>query len=183
MEPIHAYARRTFASLSIRNYRLYAMGQAVSSTGSWMQAVAQGLLVLRLTGSGTALGLVIALQALPVLLLGPWGGVVVDRFPKRTILYATQTSAALLGLSLGMLVITDVIQLWMVYVCGALLGLIRVFDQPAQQTFVREMVGTDYLANAVSLTATQGNLARVIGPTLAGVLVATVGLGECFLFD
>jgi MFS family permease len=183
MKPIRAYARRTFASLSIRNYRLYATGQAVSSTGSWMQAVAQGLLVLRLTGSGTNLGLVIALQALPVLLLGPWGGVVVDRFPKRTILYATQSCSAALGLSLGMLVITDVIQLWMVYLCGALLGLIRVFDQPAQQTFVREMVGTEYLANAVSLTATQGNLARVIGPSLAGVLVATVGLGECFLID
>jgi MFS family permease len=183
MEPIRAYARRTFASLSIRNYRLYAMGQAVSSTGSWMQAVAQGLLVLQLTGSGTNLGLVIALQALPVLLLGPWGGVVVDRFSKRKILYVTQACGAALGLSLGLLVMTDVIQLWMVYICGALLGFIRVFDQPAQQTFVRELVGTDNLANAISLTATQGNLARVIGPSLAGILVATVGLGECFLFD
>ena len=183
MQSIRSYARQTFASLSIRNYRLYATGQAVSSTGSWMQAVAQGLLVLRLTGSGTSLGLVIALQALPVLILGPWGGVVVDRFPKRKILYVTQACGAALGLTLGAFVITDWIQLWMVYAMGALLGFIRVFDQPAQQTFVREMVGTEYLANAISLTATQGNLARVIGPSLAGILVATIGLGECFLFD
>jgi MFS family permease len=183
MDSIRAFGRRTFASLSIRNYRLYAIGQGISGAGSWMQSVAQGLLVLRLTGSGTALGLVIALQAVPVLILGPWGGVIADRFPKRRILIATQSAGALLGLSLGVLVIGDWIRLWMVYAMGVLLGLIRVFDQPAQQTFVREMVGTKHLANAISLTAMQGNLARVIGPSIAGILVATVGLGACFIVD
>jgi len=183
MDSVRAFHRRTFASLSIRNYRLYAIGQGISASGSWMQSVAQGLLVLKLTGSGSALGLVIALQALPVLILGPWGGVIADRFPKRHILYATQTAGGLLSLTMGVLVIGDVIQLWMVYLMGLLLGLIRVFDLPAQQTFVREMVGTEHLANAISLTATLGNLARVIGPTIAGVLVATVGLGACFVID
>jgi MFS family permease len=183
MGSLGAFGRRTFASLSIRNYRLYAVGQGISQSGSWMQAVAQGLLVLRLTGSGTALGLVIALQALPVLVLGPWGGVIADRFPKRRILYATQMAGAVLGLTMGVLVIGDWIRLWMVYAMGVLLGLIRVFDQPAQQTFVREMVGTRHLANAISLTATQGNLARVIGPSIAGALAATVGLGACFVVD
>jgi MFS family permease len=183
MDAIRAFGRRTFASLSIRNYRLYAIGQGISGCGSWMQAVAQGLLVLRLTGSGTALGFVIALQAVPVLVLGPWGGVIADRFPKRRILFATQTAGAILGTSLGTLVIGGWIRLWMVYAMGMLLGFIRVFDQPAQQTFVREMVGTKYLANAISLTATQGNMARVIGPSIAGVLVATVGLGTCFIVD
>ena len=183
MDSVRAFHRRTFASLSIRNYRLYAIGQGISASGSWMQSVAQGLLVLKLTSSGSALGLVIALQALPVLILGPWGGVIADRFPKRHILYATQTAGGLLSLTLGVLVIGDVIQLWMVYLMGLLLGFIRVFDLPAQQTFVREMVGTEHLTNAISLTATLGNLARVIGPTIAGILVATVGLGACFIID
>jgi len=183
MDSVRAFHRRTFASLSIRNYRLYAIGQGISASGSWMQSVAQGLLVLKLTSSGSALGLVIALQALPVLILGPWGGVIADRFPKRHILYATQTAGGLLSLTMGVLVIGDAIQLWMVYLMGLLLGFIRVFDLPAQQTFVREMVGTEHLANAISLTATLGNLARVIGPTIAGILVATVGLGACFVID
>jgi MFS family permease len=183
MDSVRAFHRRTFASLSIRNYRLYAIGQGISASGSWMQSVAQGLLVLKLTSSGSALGLVIALQALPVLILGPWGGVIADRFPKRQILYVTQTAGGVLSLTLGVLVIGDVIQLWMVYLMGLLLGFIRVFDLPAQQTFVREMVGTEHLTNAISLTATLGNLARVIGPTIAGILVATVGLGACFIID
>ena len=183
MDSVRAFHRRTFASLSIRNYRLYAIGQGISASGSWMQSVAQGLLVLKLTGSGSALGLVSALQAVPVLILGPWGGVIADRFPKRHILYATQTAGGVLSLTMGVLVIGDVIQLWMVYLMGLLLGFIRVFDLPAQQTFVREMVGTEHLTNAISLTATLGNLARVIGPTIAGILVATVGLGACFIID
>ena len=108
---------------------------------------------------------------------------IADRFPKRHILYATQTAGGLLSLTMGVLVIGDAIQLWMVYLMGLLLGFIRVFDLPAQQTFVREMVGTEHLANAISLTATLGNLARVIGPTIAGILVATVGLGACFVID
>jgi MFS family permease len=183
MEPFFAFGRRTFASLSIRNYRLYAIGQGISACGSWMQSVAQGLLVLKLTGSGTALGLVIALQMVPMLVLGAWGGVIADRYPKRLILYYTQAAGGVLGLTMGTLVIGGWIRLWMVYAMGILLGFVRVFDQPTQQTFVREMVGTGSLANAISITAMEMNVARVIGPTIAGVLVATVGLGTCFVVD
>src|SRR5262245_54115466 len=141
METVRTYGQRTFASLSIRNYRLYAIGQGISLCGTWMQTVAQGLLVLKLTGSGTSLGLVTALQSIPVLFLGPWGGVIADRFPKRRILYATQASACVLGLSVGILVETGLIRLWMIFVTASLLGMIKVFDNPTRQTFVREMVG------------------------------------------
>src|SRR5918997_2553287 len=104
---------RTFSSLAVRNYRLWVIGQGISLSGTWMQTVALGLLVLQLTGSGTTLGFVTALQALPVLLLGPWGGVIADRYPKRRILYVTQSLYGLLGVAMGLLVITDVIRLWM----------------------------------------------------------------------
>jgi len=183
MDALRGFNHRTFASLSVRNYRLFAIAQGISMSGTWMQIVAQGLLVLHLTGSGTALGLVIALQTLPILILGPWGGVIADRFPKRRILYLTQTASAAMGLLVGTLVITGLIQLWMVYVTGIVLGLIKVFDNPTQQVFVREMVGPDRLANAISLNATEMNLARAIGPSIAGVLVVTVGLGTCFIID
>jgi MFS family permease len=183
MTAVQSYGRRTFDSLSVRNYRLYFIGQGISMSGSWMQSVAQGLLVLKLTGSGTALGLVIALQTLPILIFGPWGGIVADRYPKRTILYATQAASCILGTGVGLLVVTDLIRLWMVYVVGILLGVVTLFDNPARGTFVRELVGNDRLANAISLSATEMNLTRVIGPSFAGVLAATVGLGACFLFD
>jgi MFS family permease len=183
MDAARAYSQRTFASLSIRNYRLFAIGQGISLSGTWMQTVAQGLLVLRLTHSGTALGLVTALQTLPVLFLGPWGGVAADRYSKRHILYLTQVSAAICSLAMGVLVLGNWIEIWMVYITAVLLGVIKVFDNPTRQTFVREMVGRDLLANAVSLNSTEFNLARVIGPSLAGVLVATVGLGWCFVLD
>ncbi|HRA47216.1 MAG TPA: MFS transporter, partial [Thermomicrobiales bacterium] len=151
--------------------------------GSWMQSVAQGLLVLQLTGSGTRLGFVIALQCLPVLFLGPWGGIFADRYSKRKILYVTQSASCILGLTVGVLVMTDAIRLWMVYVVGILLGFITLFDNPARSTFVRELVGNDRLTNAIALSATEMNLTRVIGPAFAGVLAATVGLGACFLVD
>ena len=173
----------TFASLSNRNYRLYFVGQGVSMSGTWMQGVAQGLLVLDLTGSGTALGLVTALQTLPILLFGAFGGVIADRFPKMRLLYATQLVSAAIGLLTGMLVLTGSIELWMVYALGVLSGLVKVVENPTRQTFVRELVGIDNLRNAVSLNSTQINLARVIGPSIAGVLVATVGLAWCFLID
>jgi MFS family permease len=183
MSAIRDFRRRTFASLSIRNYRIYVLAQAVSMCGSWMQSIAQALLVLRLTDSGTALGLVIALQSLPILILGPWGGVFVDRLPKRQLLYVTQTTAGLLALTLGILVIGDWIQLWMVFIAALCTGMNNVFNQPTVQTFVREMVGKEHLANAVSLNATEMNLARAIGPTIAGILVSTVGIGACFIVD
>lgn len=183
MMTVRAFGQRTFASLAIRNYRLFFIGQGISQSGTWMQTVAQGLLVLQLTGSGTALGVVTALQTLPVLLFGAWGGVIADRFPKRTILYATQTVAGFASLLLGVLVIGDWIDLWMVYAIAIVLGSTRVFENPARQTFVREMVGNDRLRNAVSLNSTEMNLARIIGPTIAAVVVATAGLGACFIIN
>jgi MFS family permease len=178
-----AYLQRTFASLAVRNYRLFFIGQAISMSGTWMQTVAQGLLVLQLTGSGVALGLVTALQTLPVLLFGAWGGVLVDRLPKRHILYATQGISCVASLLLGVLTMTGAVELWMIYVIAVVLGGTKIFDNPARQTFVREMVGPDRLTNAVSLNSMEMNLARVIGPTIAGILVATVGIGVCFIID
>jgi MFS family permease len=183
MTRLQRFNQRTFASLAIRNYRLFFIGQGISLSGNWMQIIAQGLLVLELTGSGTALGVVTALQTLPVLLFGAWGGVIADRLPKRPILYATQTVGGIASLAMGTLIITDVIELWMVYGVAILLGFVKVLDNPARQTFVREMVGNDHLTNAVSLNSTELNLARVIGPAIAGIMVATVGLGACFIVD
>ncbi len=176
-------ARRTFSSFAVPNYRRYALGQLVSLSGTWMQGVAQAWLVLRLTGSGTALGLVTALQFLPVLLLGAMGGVVADRFAKRRILVATQVAAGLLALTLGVLVATDRVELWMVYALAAGLGVVNAVDNPTRQTFVLEMVGPDQLTNAVSLNSVMVNLARVVGPAIAGVLIATLGLAPCFFLN
>ena len=178
---LDTFTRRTFASLAIRNYRLFFIGQAVSMSGTWMQTVTQGLLVLQLTGSGTALGVVTALQTLPVLLFGAWGGLIADRYPKRAILYAVQIISGLASLLMGTLVVAGRIELWMVYAIAVVLGAIKVFDNPTRQTFVREMVGNDLLRNAVSLNSTEMNLTRVIGPTIAGVFVATLGIGACFI--
>ena len=174
---------RTFSSLTIRNYRLWVVGQGISLSGTWMQTVAQGLLVLHLTGSGTALGLVTALQTIPVLLFGPWGGVVADRFPKRHILYVTQAVSSVLALLLGTLVATGAIRIEMVYLVALCLGAVSAVDNPTRQAFVVEMVGKDEIVNAVSLNSTEINLARVVGPAMAGVLIASVGLAACFLIN
>ena len=174
---------RTFSALSERNYRHWFVGQGISLSGTWMQTVAQGLLVLELTGSGTELGLVTAVQALPVLFLAPWGGVIADRFPKRTTLYVTQAVAGILALVLGGLVASGVIQVWMVYLLACGLGLVKAVDTPTRQSFVMEMVGKETLVNAVSLNSTQVNLARVIGPTIAAALIATVGMAACFILN
>jgi MFS family permease len=178
-----AHGRRTFAALAVRNYRLYFAGQLVSLAGTWMQGVAQAWLVLRITGSGTALGLVTALQFLPVLLFGPVGGLVADRFPKRRTLYFTQAAAGTLSLVLGITVATGAVRLWMVYVLAAGLGCVNTIDLPTRQTFIMEMVGADHLTNAVSLNSVMVNLARVVGPAVAGLLIATVGLATCFLVN
>ncbi len=178
-----AAARRMFSSLRVRNYRLYLAGQAISLSGTWMQSVAQGWLVLELTGSGTAIGLVLALQFLPVLLLGPVGGVLPDRFDKRHLLFATQAAAGMLAAALGLLVLFDLIRLWMVYVLATGLGFVNLVDNPTRQTFIGEMVGSDHLTNAVSLNSVLVNLARVIGPAVAGALILTVGLAPCFLVN
>ena len=175
--------RRTFSSLGLWNFRLYTIGQAISLSGTWMQTIGQSWLVLQITGSGTALGLVTALQFLPILVLGPWGGVLADRFSKRSILYCTQTAAGLLALALGILVETGSVRLWMVGVLAAGLGLVTMVDNPTRQTFVFEMVGKEQIQNAVSLNSVLVNLARVVGPAMAGGLIAGVGLAACFFVN
>lgn len=174
---------RTFSSLRIPNYRLFFVGQVVSLSGTWMQGIAQAWLVLELTGSGTALGLVSSLQFLPVLLFGPIGGLIADRFDKRRVLYATQIAAAAIATTLGVLVATDLVELWMVYALAACLGFTYVVDNPTRQTFIHEMVGSDNLHNAVSLNSVVVNVARVIGPSLAGALIVAVGIAPCFLIN
>ena len=173
----------TFSSLRVRNYRLYYIGQIISTSGTFMQSIAQAWLVLKLTNSGTALGLVTALQYLPILFLAPYGGVIADRFSKRKILYFTQSGAGLLALILGVLVASGQVTLWMVYVLAACLGLINPIDNPTRQSFVVEMVGEDELKNAVTLYSSLVNLSRVIGPAIAGALIALVGLAPCFLIN
>ena len=178
-----ALAGRTFRSLRVRNYRLYFFGQIVSLTGTWMQSVAQAWLVLSLTGSGLALGLTAGLQFGPILFGGPWGGVVADRSDKRKVLIATQTASALIALTLGLLVVTGAVRLWMVYVLAFLLGTVNLVDMPTRQSFVMEMVGRDEIANAVSLNSVLVNTGRVVGPAVAGLLIAAFGTGVCFLVN
>ncbi|GAA2222872.1 MFS transporter [Streptomyces amakusaensis] len=172
-----------FSSLKIRNYRLFATGQVVSNTGTWMQRIAQDWLVLTLTGSASAVGITIALQFLPMLLFGLYGGVLADRLPKRPLLLATQSAMALTGIALAVLTLTGEVQVWHVYLTAFLLGLVTVVDNPARQTFVAEMVGPDQLGNAVSLNSANFQSARLIGPAVAGVLITAVGSGYAFLFN
>lgn len=173
----------TFASLRNPNYRIYVSGQAISLVGTWMQSVAQAWLVLTLTGSGTALGFVVALQTLPVLLLGPYAGVVADRLDKRRLMMGLQSVMGVLALVLGVLTLTGEVRLWQVYVLAFLLGLNNCFENPARQSFVLEMVGPTDLRNAVSLNSVLVNVARAVGPAIAGVVIATGGTGICFLIN
>jgi len=168
----------TFRALRVRNYRIYAAGAFISNTGTWMQRVAQDWLVLQLTNnSGTALGITTGLQFLPMLLLSPLAGVVADRFPKRKVLVATQLMMAVPAALLGLLAVTGTAQTWHVYVLAFCFGVGTAFDAPARQSFVAEMVGTDDLANAVGLNSASFNSARIVGPAVAGVLIAALGSG------
>ena len=178
-----ALGRQTFAALAIPNYRRYFAGQATSLVGTWMQSVAQSWLVLQLTGSSTALGFVVGLQMLLVLLLGPYGGVVADRVDKRRLMMALQSMMGLLALALGLLTVTGALRLWQVYLLALLLGLNNAFENPARQAFVLEMVGQRDLRNAVTLNSVLVNAARAVGPAVAGILIATVGVGVCFLVN
>ena len=173
----------TFFALGVRNFRLYFFGQIVSVSGAWMQRVAQAWLVLDLTGSGTAVGGLTALQFLPMLLVAPFGGVVADRLDKRRLLFVTQSLAGLTAVTLGLLVLTDRVELWMVYALAFALGMIASFDNPARQSFVMEMVGRDRITNAVALNSVMVNIARILGPALGGVLIVTVGIAMCFLLN
>lgn len=172
----------TFRSLHNANYRRYAAGAAVSNTGTWMQRVAQDWLVLQLAaasaiGAGTAVGITTGLQFLPALLLSPLAGVVADRFPKRRLLQLTQVLMALPALLLGLLAVTGVAQVWHVFVLAFLFGVGTALDAPARQSFVSEIVGPDDLSNAVGLNSASFNAARIVGPALAGLLIAALGGG------
>jgi len=177
------FFQETFSSLHVRNYRLYYLGQIISTSGTFMQQVAQVWLVLKLTNSGPALGLATALQYLPILFLGPYGGVIADRISKRKILYFTQSISGVLALILGTLVVTGLVRVWMVYILAFCLGSVNVFDNPTRQTFYFELVGPDNLRNAVTLYSTLVNLARIIGPAIAGGLIAAFGLAPCFFIN
>jgi MFS family permease len=171
---------RMISSLRYPNYRLFFFGQLVSVMGTWMQTVAQSFLVLDLTHSGTALGLVTAVRFAPILLFGPAGGLFADRRNKRRILYVTQTLAGLLAAIFAILTGTHVIQMWSVYLLALSLGFVNVFDNPARQSFISEMVPLDDLPNAVTLNSVSMNLARVFGAAVGGVLAAVLGLALCF---
>ncbi|MGW3202780.1 MFS transporter [Streptomyces sp. NPDC001135] len=170
-----------FSSLKIRNYRLFFVGQVVSNTGTWMQRIAQDWLVLGLTGSSAAVGITTALQFLPMLLFGLYGGVLVDRLPKRPTLLVTQASMAVTGLALAFLTLSGHVQVWHVYVAAFAVGLATVVDNPARQSFVSEMVGPEQLQNAVSLNSANFQSARLVGPAVAGLMITGVGTGWAFL--
>ncbi|MBO0788193.1 MAG: MFS transporter [Actinobacteria bacterium] len=175
---------RTFRSLGTRNYRLYAAGQVVSNTGTWMQRVAQDWLVLQLThGSGTALGIATGLQFAPQLLFSLWGGIIADRYPKRSILLATQALMGMLALVLGVLALTGLVQVWQVYLLAFALGMVAVVDNPTRQTFAAEMVGRDGVANAIALNSATFNLARITGPAVAGLVISAAGTPVAFLLN
>ena len=175
--------RDTFAALKHRNFRLFFVGQLVSLTGTWMQATAQGWLVYQLTGSKVLLGTVAAVGTLPMLLLSLWGGSVADRHSKRTVIIITQIGMMLTAFVFAALVGSGHIQPWHILVLAALGGVAMAFDMPARQAFMVEMTSTEHLMNAVSLNSSIVNGARVIGPAVAGWLMAGVGITWCFILD
>jgi MFS family permease len=172
-----------FAALAVPNFRRYVAGQSISLIGTWVETVAQALLVLRLTHSGTLLGLTTAARYLPVLVFSSYAGLLVDRFPRRRVLLATQLGLGLISLALGLLVLTGSVRLWQVVVLALAFGGFSAVDNPARQTFTAEVVGRELVRNAVVLNSTVVNVARVIGPAVAAVLVGTAGIGWCFVVN
>ena len=175
-----AAVRRSFGSLSVPNYRRYFFGQLVSLSGNWAQMVASVWLVLSLTGSGFAVGLTTALQFLPMLLFGAWGGLLADRFDKRKLLIATQVLMALPAIGLLAVSAAGIVTPAMVYLAALTRGAVNAVDNPTRQSFVIEMVGPDRVVNAVSLNSVLVQSARILGPALAGVMIATLGVVPCF---
>jgi MFS family permease len=178
-----ASARRTFSSLSSRNFRLYLAGLAISSTGIWIHTIASAWLVLRLTGSGVALGLELMFTFAPILVLGAWGGLVADRFDKRRVLIATQSALAALSSTLGVLAATGVVRLWMIYAVAVCVGVVTSVDHPTRQSFVPEMVGTSEVSNAVSLNSAVFTGTRIVGPAIGAALIGAVGIAPGFFVD
>ena len=189
MSRVGVSVQRTFQSLSERNFRLYFIGQLISASGTWMNATATAWLVLHLSNSGIALGLNVTLLFLPVLLFGAFGGVLADRFDKRRILIWTQAAFVVISLTLWTLVGTGLVQLWMVYVLSLVYGMVTALDNPTRQSFYADLVGVEHVTNAVSLNSAAFTGARIVGPALAGLLIATAGkdvtagIARCFLVD
>src|ERR1700760_1754858 len=173
-------AVRPLAAFSVPNFRRFVIGQTVSLVGSWTETVAQALLVLQLTHSGLWLGLATAARYLPVLVLTPYAGLIVDRADKRRVLLTTQLSLAVLSLILAALVLLGAIELWMVFAVALGFGVLTALDNPARMAFIPEMVGPDLIRNAVTLNSTMVNVGRALGPVVAAALVAGVGVGWCF---
>jgi MFS family permease len=180
---VSAALRRSLSSLSVPNYRRYFAGQLISLSGNWMQVMAEVWLVLTLTGSALAVGVTSALQFLPILLFGAWGGVIADRFPKRSLLVFTQAAMAIPALALWGLTASGAIEPWMVFALVFVRGAINSVDNPTRQSFVIEMVGADQVVNAVGLNSVLIHSARIVGPAAAGALIATVGVAPCFLLN
>lgn len=183
MRAVRAAARETFASLAHRNFRLFFVGQGISQVGNWLTLVAQTLLVLKLTDSGVALGALAAAQFGPVLLLGPWAGLVADRSDKRRLLLVVQAASMVQSFALAALAFSDRPPLAALYAAAVVGGLCMAFDNPARRSFVVEMVPPERINNAVSLNSALMTASRVIGPALAGLLVTTVGYGWAFAAD
>jgi MFS family permease len=180
---VRAAIHQTFGSLRTRNYRLFFFGQLVSFVGEWMQIMAEAWLLLTLTGNGAAVGGAFAFRFAPVLLFGLWGGVIADRFDRRTLLLITQSLAGVLAIALWLLVLTDAAQVWSVYAIAFALGLVTVVDHPAHNAFVEEMVGRDQMPNAVALNSAVSNSARITGPALAALVIAFAGVAWVFFVN
>jgi MFS family permease len=180
---VRAYFKRTFTALENPNYRRYFAGQGTSIIGTWMQKVAQAWLVLQLTDSGAVLGLTVALQQAPTLLLTAWSGSLADRFDRRKILLVTQSAAAVPALVLGLLTVFDQVTVWAVFGNAALLGVIEAIDRPVRISFVSDIVPRHQVTNAVSLNNVQQNVGKVIGPAIAGLMIAAFGTGPTFLVN
>jgi MFS family permease len=181
--PPISIGQRWFPALGERNFRIFWLGQCVSLVGTWMQNVGQSWLVLELTGSSTKLGLVSALQFLPMMLFSLFAGPLVDRFPKRRILILTQSALMVLALALAILTATGLIRFWMLLVLALLLGIVNLIDMPTRQAFVIELSGRESLMNAVSLNSAAFNLARIVGPAVAGLLMEGIGIAPCFFLN
>lgn len=178
-----AAIRHSFNSLEVPNYRRYFLGQVISLSGTWMQTVAALWVILSLTGSGVAVGATTALQFLPMLLIGAWGGLLADRIPKRRLLITTQALMAIPAVGLFAVTATAVVTPWMVFLAVFAMGAVNAIDNPTRQSFVIEMVGPDRVVNAVSLNSVIVQAARIVGPAVAGILIATVGVVPCFAIN
>ncbi len=180
---VGAWARMTFASFRLRNYRYFFIGQGISAVGTWMRRTAMGWLVYEMTGSRALLGTVLGLSLLPLFILSPTAGALADRVDKRKLILASQVLATAVSAAIAVLIFGGWIRVWHLMVLATLGGIAFAFEVPARQAFVYDMVGKDYLMNAIALNSAMFNLSRILGPAVAGIVMGTVGMGFCFLID